>query len=168
MILASSLTTFTHAEPFATSEDQVFGKKLWNSLVRAKLVGEKRFMSRPYEGGHPHGAILDTMEGTLRIEGQEGPVIVKHNYGGEGASINSVADNPNEYLGAITVMYQREGYDSDNNDWFWAKYLPDGSFDTNAKDMPLVGRVAKGADQGCIACHTGAQGGDMVFINDRY
>lgn len=167
-MLASSLLVVAHAEPFGTSDDQVFGKKLWNSLVRAKLAGENKIMSRPYEGQHPHGAVLDTMESTLRIEGQEGAVIVKNNYGGEGVSIDAVSNNPEKYLGAVTVMYQRDGYDPENNNWFWAKYLPDGSFDTNPKGMPLVGRVAKGMDQGCIACHSGAPGGDLVFLNNRY
>jgi len=171
-LLIGSMISFAHADshgaPFGGTEDQMFGKKLWNSLVRNNLVGNNRFMSRPYQGQHPHGAILDTMEGTLTIDGQEGAVIVKHNYGGEGVSIDAVANDPDAYLGAVTVMFQRDGYDSDNNDWFWAKYLPDGSFDTNAKDMKLVGRVAKGMSQGCIACHSGAPGNDLVFINDRY
>jgi hypothetical protein len=65
-------------------------------------------------------------------------------------------------------MFQREGYDSDNNDWFWAKYLPDGSFDSNPAGVPLTGRIAKGMNSGCIACHTAAPGDDMVFLNDRY
>ncbi|MCB1809044.1 MAG: hypothetical protein KDJ99_28985, partial [Candidatus Competibacteraceae bacterium] len=61
-------------------------------------------------------------------------------------------------------MYQRPGYDPDNNDWFWARYLPDGSLDKNAEGIALAGRVAK-ADPpgGCIACHTAAPGGDLVF-----
>ena len=66
-------------------------------------------------------------------------------------------------------MFRREkGYDADNKDWFWAKYKPDGSLDTNPKGMQLAGRVAKGAAQGCIACHKAAPGGDLVFNNDRY
>jgi hypothetical protein len=36
--------------------------------------------------------------------------------------------------------------------------IPDG--------MQLAGRVAKGADEGCIACHTGAAGDDYVFTFD--
>lgn len=171
-LLFSSLLSYAHADghgaPFGGSADQIFGKKLWNSLVRNNLAGNNRYVSRPYSGQHPHGAVLDTIEGELSIDGERGVVIVKNNYGGDGASIESVADDPDAYLAAVTVMYQRDGYDADNNDWFWAKYLPDGSFDTNANGMPLVGRVAKGMPQGCIACHTAAPGGDLVFINDRY
>lgn len=34
--------------------------------------------------------------------------------------------------------------------------------------MALAGRVAKGADQGCIACHQTAEGGDYVYTHDRF
>ena len=59
------------------------------------------------------------------------------------------------------------GYDDDNENWFWAKYLPDGSLDKNPKGMELAGRVAKGADMGCIACHSAAPGDDYLYVNDR-
>ena len=66
--------------------------------------------------------------------------------------------------------YQREsGYDSDNEDWFWAKYMPDGSLAVKSKmgmKIRLAGRVAKGKSEGCIACHHGAPGGDYVFASD--
>ena len=63
-------------------------------------------------------------------------------------------------------MLKRPGYDPDNKDWFWAKYLPDGSLDKNPAGMQLAGMVAKGKPAGCIACHTAAPGGDMVFTSD--
>jgi hypothetical protein len=47
-------------------------------------------------------------------------------------------------------------------------FAADGSVLKNPKGMSLAGRVAKGMPQGCIACHTGAPGGDMVFNHDRY
>ncbi len=73
--------------------------------------------------------------------------------------------DPGKHLGAITVMFRREaGYDEDNQNWFWVKYLPDGSLDKNAKGMALAGMVAKGADVGCIACHSGDE--DYLFTTD--
>ena len=49
-----------------------------------------------------------------------------------------------KHLGAVTVMFRREaGYDAQNKNWFWAKYLPDGSLDKNPNGMQLAGRVAK-------------------------
>ena len=64
------------------------------------------------------------------------------------------------------MFKRKKGYDPENLDWFWAKYKKDGTIDKNPKGMSLVGRVAKGADTGCIACHKGAPGEDMVYIFD--
>jgi hypothetical protein len=81
--------------------------------------------------------------------------------------VEAVSGSPHRYLAAVTVMVQREaGYDPDNNDWFWVKYKPDGEIDKNPKGIALAGRVAKGMDSGCIACHAEAQNNDYVFTND--
>lgn len=154
--------------PFGGSEDVDYAKNLWSVLQEEELVGENRTMSAPYEGTDPHGTILDTIDREITVDGTKGPVIIKNNYVGENLSREDVWNNPEKHLGAITVMFQREGYDPENNNWFWAKYLPDGSLDTNPKGMELAGKVAKGMDQGCIACHSGAPGDDLVFSFDRY
>ncbi len=73
--------------------------------------------------------------------------------------------DPAKHLGAISVMFRREaGYDDDNQDWFWVKYLPDGSLYNNAMGGSLAGRIAKGMDAGCIACHSAED--DYVFTSD--
>ena len=157
------------AQPFGDADSIRYAADLWRALRVANLAGPDAMISKPYEGTHPHGAVLDTIEGTLELRGREGTFIVKRNYGGEGVSVEAVANDPNRWLKAVTVMYRREaGYDPENKDWFWAKYLPDGSLDKNPAGMSLAGRVAKGKPQGCIACHKGAPGGDMVFNNDRH
>jgi hypothetical protein len=155
------------AAPFGGPDDTAYADQLWRALVRANLAGRDSIVSTPYTGTHPHGAILDTMDGKLTVQGNTGVVIVKRNYGGEGVSKQNVANNPSAYLKAVTVMYKRKGYDADNQDWFWAKFKPDGSLHTNPKGMKLAGRVAKGMNKGCIACHSAAPGGDMVFNFDR-
>ena len=68
-------------------------------------------------------------------------------------------------LAAVTVMKKVDGYSPQAGDWFWVKYSPDGSIDKNPDGVPLAGRVALGANEGCIACHSGAGGGDYVFKN---
>ena len=65
------------------------------------------------------------------------------------------------------ALFWKAGYDTANKNWFWAKYLPDGSLDKNPKDMELAGRVAKGAEMGCIACHSAAPGDDYLYVSDR-
>jgi len=154
--------------PFSGPASVAYAGKLWTALETANLVGPNALHSRPYQGLLPHGAISTNVESTLIIGDNTGPVIVKNNFAGDGATINSVSANPGRYFVDVTVMYKREGYDLDNNDWFWAKYLPDGSLVKDPRGMQLAGRVAKGTDAGCIACHTAAPGGDLVFSNDRY
>lgn len=111
--------------------------------------------------------MLETFYTTATVNGHTGDLVVKRNYGPEGVTKDEVLSDPGTHLGSITVMFRREeGFDPDNANWFWAKYLPDGSLDTNPKGMSLAGKVAKGADQGCIACHSGA-GGDMLFTTDH-
>jgi hypothetical protein len=94
-------------------------------------------------------------------------VIVKDNFAGEGATLETVAESPTDYLSWITVMVQREaGYDPDNNDWFWVNYGSDGVVRKTDTGMAMAGRVAKGMSMGCIACHASAGGGDYYFTND--
>jgi hypothetical protein len=159
--------TLAIAAPFGGSDDVAYSKQLWKVLTESAYVGKHAINGTPYTGQPPHGAILDTIDGEVTVSGNKGAVIVKRNYGGEGVSKETVANNPDEYLKAVTVMFKRSGYDPENKDWFWAKYKPDGSLHTNPKGMMLAGKVAKGMPQGCIACHQSAAGGDFVFNNDR-
>ena len=154
------------AAPFGEKEDVKYAEALWKAMTKANLAGKNSIMSRPYTGAHPHGAILDTIEGTIKLKGDTHHIIVKRNYGGPGVSKDSVANDPAKYLKAITVMLKRPGYDPETKDWFWVKYLPDGSLDKNPKGMKLAGKIAKGKPAGCIACHTAAPGGDMMFLHD--
>ncbi len=104
----------------------------------------------------------------VNVDGRPYHVIIKDNFGGEGATLETVSASPEEFLASVTVMVQREaGYDPANNDWFWVKYGPDGAIDQNPAGMALAGRVAKGTDTGCIACHAGAGGDDYIFTNDE-
>lgn len=168
-VLIAAAPPAVTAQPFGDPESIRYAADLWRALTVANLVGPDAMISKPYKGTHPHGAVLDTIEGKLELRGRTGTFILKRNYGGEGVSIEAVANNPDKWLGAITVMYRRAaGYDPENKNWFWVKYKPDGSLDKNPAGMSLAGRVAKGKAKGCIACHKGAPGGDMVFNNDRH
>ncbi len=155
--------------PFGGDQDLQYAAALWQQLNQEALVGKDSLASTPYTGTHPHGAILETVDGRITVSGHRGEVIVKKNYGGPGVSKQSVANDPGRFLKAVTVMFRRErGYDPDDQDWFWVKYGADGSVLTNPKGIKLAGRVAKGMNQGCIACHKAAPGGDMVYNHDRF
>ena len=167
--LAGSLTMTTATAqdmmPFGTDHDIAYAALLWDVMNASKLAGPNAIQTYPYEGIAPHGMMLQTFYTTGTIDGHTGDLIVKRNYGPDGVSEDEVLMDPAKHLGAITVMFRREaGYDDDNQDWFWAKFLPDGSLDKNAMGGALAGRVAKGADAGCIACHSGVD--DYVFTSD--
>jgi hypothetical protein len=141
-----------------------YSKDLWAAMAKAGLSGSSAKADTPYKGQAPHGAILETLTSEVTVGGHKGKVILKRNYGGKGVSIGSVKGDRAKFLKAITVMFKREaGYDKDNNDWFWVKYKPDGSLHTNPKGMMLAGRVMKGADKGCIACHSAVKDKDYVY-----
>ena len=164
--LFMAVGTANAAAPFGGDEDVKYAKNLWKSMVNESYAGKDAIKSRPYTGQHPHGAILDTIEGPINIDGRLYNIIIKRNYGGPGVSRDTVANDPAKYLKAVTVMLKRPGYDPETNDWFWVKYKADGSIDTNPAGMMLAGKVAKGKPKGCIACHTAAPGGDMMFLHD--
>ena len=154
--------------PFGSDEDAAFAAALWTAMGEQNLTGPNQIRVAPYEGTDPHGMMLETFFSSATINGQTGDLIVKRNYGPVGVTAEEVMSDPEGHLGAVTVMFRREaGYDPDNMNWFWAKFLPDGTLDKNPKGMMLAGMIAKGADAGCISCHVGAPGGDYVFTADN-
>ena len=159
------LATPSVAQEFGTDADAAYAALLWDVMAEGRLVGANSLNGFPYQGGEPHGAMLETFYSEATIDGHTGSLIVKRNYGPAEVTEDEVIGDPDKHLAAITVMFRREqGYDSDNQDWFWVKYLPDGSLDKNPAGVGLAGRVAKGAEQGCIACHSGVE--DYVFTTD--
>lgn len=160
----------TQEPSFGTTVDVEFAEKLWSALKEANLVGRKSIRTRPFEGEEPHGKIVTTLEADVVIDGgRGGTAIVKRNYLGDDITVESVATFPRENLDSITVMFQREaGYDPENKNWFWVKYGPGGTVLENQKHTKLAGRVAKGADIGCLACHVGAPGEDFVFLHNSF
>ena len=64
----------------------------------------------------------------------------------------------------INVLYRVNGYDPKNGDWYWMKYLENGTVVRTPADQggkPVAGRVMT-----CIDCHRKAGGNDFVFSND--
>lgn len=155
--------------PFGAEIEVEFAQKLWGALKDANLVGRKSIRTRPFEGEEPHGKIVTTLEADVVVDGRTGASIVKRNYLGDDITVESVATFPRESLDSITVMFQREaGYDPENKNWFWVKYGPGGTVLENQRHTKLAGRIARGADVGCLACHVGAPGDDFVFLHDTF
>lgn len=155
------------AMPFGAPEDVAYAERLWDLMAAERLAGPDMIRAFPYVGTDPHGMMLETFYTLGTIGAHTGDLIVKRNFGPEGVTADQVLADPAGHLGAYTVMFRREtGYDPENLDWFWARYNPDGSVAQNPMGMALAGRVARGMDEGCIACHKGAAG-DMVFTSDH-
>ncbi|MDX1582044.1 MAG: cytochrome P460 family protein [Thermoanaerobaculia bacterium] len=129
-------------------------EKLWK-----KIEGYESWNAYPglpdgfYEGTRPHGAQLKTYGNEKVAENPDNPpagaIIIKENY------------TPDRKLVAITVMKKIEGYNPDADDWFWAKYQPDG--EVAMKDgKALAGKVGS-----CIGCHASAKDDDYIYANDE-
>lgn len=154
--------------PFGDKPSIDYAERLWAAMKQARLIGDGRWISTPHKTDPPHGAWVSVIDGFVSVADARHRLIVKYNYGGDDLTEASVRANPDRHLVSVTVMLRREdGYDAANKNWYWAKYLPDGSLDRNEKGMALAGRVAKGANAGCIACHKSAPGDDYIFLNDR-
>ena len=104
-------------------------------------LGEK------YPASEPHGMLLTTYLNPAALSAlndkagrmANDAIIVKENYTAEGA------------FAANTVMYKKEGYNPDHNDWFWLKVLADGTVEKE-------GRV-----EGCQACHGQTGANDYIW-----
>ncbi len=157
-------TAFSQMAPFGSEEDIGFAAEVWTAMEEANLAGPNAIRAALTVGNDPHGMLLETFYTEVEVAGRTGFISVKRNYGPPGTDPEDVYNDPSAYLGAITVMFQREeGYDDENQNWFWVKYLPDGSLDKNPAGVALAGKVAKGMDVGCIACHAVAPGDDYLF-----
>jgi hypothetical protein len=150
--------------PFGGKEDVAFANDMWKAM---KDYNSWLMKSEVRMGMSPHGDFIQLYYNIVNLNGKPYHVIVKDNFGGEGATKDLVTESPSKYLMAVTVMVQREkGYDLENNDWFWVKYNADGTIGKDEKGTEMAGRVAKGMDTGCISCHKAAKDNDYIFTND--
>ena len=153
--------------PFGSEADTAYAQLIWDVMLAEKLAGPGMIRHTPYEGTDPHGMMLETFYTTATINGHTGDLIVKRNFGPAGVSADAVLAEPDKHLGAYTVMFPRAaGYNAEDKDWFWIKFLADGSLDKTPNGAQMAGLIAKGMDEGCIACHQGVPD-DMVFTSDH-
>ncbi len=122
---------------------------LWAHLEQSSYKSWPMFPGKGqlYKGMEPHGSLLTTYVNQLAQDAitngaatlPPGSIIVKENY------------MPDSTYAAATVMYKVAGYDAANGDWYWAKYVADGSIEAS-------GRVAM-----CAQCHTANKQRDYVM-----
>jgi len=131
--------------------------KLWSSLQDAKYQSSWALWpgkGKLYQGQHPHGAFLttyinETAANALKAgvkDMPKGSIIVKENY------------MPDKKLGAVTVM-EKTGDGKD--DYFWVKYMPNGS--VAKMEMEMDGKKMEvtlaGTPKGCVGCHVASVSG---------
>ncbi|KHF25126.1 hypothetical protein JV46_09690 [Solemya velum gill symbiont] len=168
MLGQSSVAQETAPAFFGGPDDVSYAEKLWDSLEENQLVGRDAINVFPFAGNQPHGAIQQVLDKEIVVDGKASRVIVKRNHGGANISVKSIYSDPVSNLKAVTVMVKREaGYDSDNLDWFWAKYTAAGNLDNNPKGTLLAGRIGKNASAGCIACHRAIGGEDLETLTEK-
>jgi len=145
-----------------TAEDDAYAAKLWAYMLENRLIGEGRVRSFPFVGSRPHGSIQEFIATEATIDGQQGRLLIKHNYGAEEELTPKkvYAAEPDENSEPLAIMFQREeSYDPANNNWFWAEYNADGSV-LNYQGANLSGRAPL-----CLGCHTPLGGKDREILN---
>ena len=133
-----------------SKEDLKEGTELYTAITEKNDY--KKWLLWPgkgelYPGTEPHGALITvyvTADVRRIIEKNRGmmlpeSIIVKENY------------NSDKELVAITVMQKIKGYNPEHNDWFWAKYSPDGTVE------------AAGKVDTCINCHKQRASVDYLY-----
>ena len=137
---------------FGGAADVEFANMVWTAMKGYEKWPKATGMQ---PGNSPHGKFVNIYYNEVNVKGKPYRTIVKDNFDQE------------KKLAAVTIMVQREaGYDPDSGNWFWVKYNADGTVGKNDKDTALAGRVAKGMDTGCIACHKKADGNDYIFTDE--
>ena len=130
---------------------QTSGARLWQRI--SEEADYKSYVELPGHEGvrpgqSPHGRfhvvyINKVLAEALPVADRRAPVgtiIVKENLTAE------------RELDALTVLAKVDGYAPEHNDWFWAKFAPDGAVQ------------AEGSPAGCVRCHEGMVHNDYVII----
>ena len=98
MIAAIALTGATPAlaqdAMFGTETDVEYAAQLWSAMEEGGFVGPDTFVGFPYPGTEPHGMMLETFYTTATIDGHEGALVIKRNYGPAGVSEDEVIGDP--------------------------------------------------------------------------
>lgn len=138
-------------EPAAEeADDSAYAAELWQRLQEEGYT--ENWSTVPgkgelYPGQPPHGALLTTYLNDSALEALEaqpgampdGSVIIKENY------------RPDETLVSVTVMEKRADFAPAYNDWYYARYGPDGSVQGG------------GQMESCMVCHAAVRSNDYIF-----
>ncbi len=134
------------------SAEQISPERLWSRITEEAPFETYSFWPGDegvQPGQAPHGPfhrifVNKALYDAVPIPSQEAPdgsIIVKENL-----------DTSQELTG-YTVMAKVEGFAPERGDWYWARYLPDGTV------------AAAGAIESCIVCHAGMKRNDYIIVH---
>jgi hypothetical protein len=141
--------------PFGRPVDQAVATNIWAEIADRANWDQPESKQGWQMGDMPHGAWQQFYHNGADNTA-DGYIVIKENYGAQDEAA----------LGAITLMKKMHGYSPTAGDWFFAKFMPDGTPAMTETGVQLVGKVGLGGDSGCIACHTNAPNGDYLFSFD--
>jgi hypothetical protein len=156
----SGSSRISPSRPPKRATPQEFARQFWTYLVAGKTPYKQ--WTKPWDqvtenADSPHGArgqavFVNSIAKRDLKKPARGAVLVLEDY------------DQDKKLHSISVMYRVAGSDPKHQDWYWLRYLENGSLDkiqTAAGPRPVAGRVAS-----CIECHAKAGGNDYIFSND--
>lgn len=134
-----------------------FHTSFWNHIVRQDAAYNTWKVLKRDQGedaaDNPHGTLTPTYANKVAADDPKnlpiGSVLVREDY-----------DDKRKRL-SISVMYRVKAYDKDHGNWYWIKYLENGTVVRGKDNKPLAGKVAS-----CSECHAKANDKDFVFSND--
>jgi len=136
------------------SEDQERANEIWDEINGYQSWGQISEFSGIQPSNNAHGSyvqvwineIAESFVSDSSSSGQlpNGSLIVKEGY----------SDSNGSDVNKITIMKKIEGYDPNNNDWFWANYNSGG--DLGGKN---------GREASCFNCH--ATGQDYILSTSQ-
>lgn len=156
----SSRTDSPKAIQSQTSRPQTpdeFYRSFWSHIVKKDAAYNtwKSLAREKTEDGieNPHGDTSRTYANKIASDDPtalpNGSILVREDYDDKGKRKS------------ISVMYRVKDYDKDHGNWYWFKYLENGSVARGADNKAIAGKAMS-----CVDCHAKASGKDFVFSND--
>lgn len=134
-----------------------FYSSFWSFIVKKDAAYNTWAVIKPDASAegveNPHSASSKTYANKVAAEDSKGlpmgSILIREDY------------DANRKRQSISVMYRIKDYDKDHGNWYWIKYLENGTVARGTDNKPIAGKVTS-----CIECHGKAGGKDLVFSND--
>lgn len=134
-----------------------FHNSFWGHIVKkdaAYNTWKVLSHEKPEDGvENPHSTVSQTYANKIAADDPRnlpvGSILVREDY-----------DDKRKRL-SISVMYRVKAYDKDHGNWYWIKYLENGSVARGTDNKVVAGKMTS-----CSDCHGKALGKDFVFSND--